>query len=59
MNASVNTGKAAEPTYTDLQITPLTFPEGNLGGGGKKTRLYSTLKETFLILHYLSTRINI
>lgn len=36
MNASVNTRKAAEPTYTDLQITPLTFPEGNLGGGGKK-----------------------
>lgn len=31
MNARMNTGKEAEPTYTDLQITPLTFPKDNLG----------------------------
>jgi len=35
MNASVNTGKGAEPTYTDLQITPLISPEGSLEAGGE------------------------
>lgn len=36
MNASVNTGEGAEPTYTDLQITPFIFPEGSLRGGGEQ-----------------------
>lgn len=56
MNARVNTGKEEETTYTDLQITHFlrTILER-----GEKSRLYSTLNQTFLILHYLSTRINI
>lgn len=47
MNASVNTGKGAEPTYTDLQITPLSFPEGNLGGGRKKKKVVLNAKRDF------------
>ena len=47
MNASVNRGKGAEPTYTDLQITPLIFPEGNLGGVGKNPKVVLNTKMDF------------
>lgn len=45
MNARVNTGKEEETTYTDLQITPFTFPKDNLGDGRKIKVVLNTKPE--------------
>lgn len=58
MNVRVNTWKEAEQTYTDLQITPLTFPKDSLGDG-RKIKALSNIKWDFSDFLYLSTRINI
>lgn len=47
MNVRVNTGKEAEQTYTDLQITPLTFPKDNFGDGTKISILLNTKSDIF------------